>query len=219
MSSIKLHDVELLMREEFQGMMSHSLAIKESMKQFSNHFYFKLLCNKMFYHRIFLLIMAVFVTLTKGYLLSSLVVKLLSPTLPEPLKVDFLNRPNKPCSHMQHLGKQHLDRSHHGKPRLTLQSKTRKEARMMWWKWRLGRSSRTKMIGLRCWLVIKSGFIKVSKFQKQYFLKQLHCPKTDELLDKILLYEARAEFWQIFCSFFGQWIFKKKCFWDLLTLR
>ena len=30
-------------------------------------------------------------------------------------------------------------------------------------------------------------------------------------------YEARAEFCQIFRSFFGQWSFKKKCFWDLLT--
>ena len=30
-------------------------------------------------------------------------------------------------------------------------------------------------------------------------------------------YEARAEFCQIFRSFFGQWRFKKKCFWDVLT--
>ena len=29
--------------------------------------------------------------------------------------------------------------------------------------------------------------------------------------------EARAEFCLIFRSFFGRWIFKKKCFWDLLT--
>ena len=58
--------------------------------------------------------------------------------------------------------------------------------------------------------------LKVSKSQKQFFLK-LHCPKKNEILDKILPYEARAEFCQIFRSFFGQWIFKKKCFWDLLT--
>ena len=29
--------------------------------------------------------------------------------------------------------------------------------------------------------------------------------------------DSRAEFCLIFCSFFGQSIFKKKCFWDLLT--
>ena len=39
----------------------------------------------------------------------------------------------------------------------------------------------------------------------------------NEILEKILPYEARAEFCQIFCSFFGQWNFKKTCFWDLLT--
>ena len=59
-------------------------------------------------------------------------------------------------------------------------------------------------------------YLKVSKFQKQFFLK-LHCPKNERNIDKILPYEARAEFCQIFRSFFGQWIFKKKCFWDLLT--
>ena len=41
----------------------------------------------------------------------------------------------------------------------------------------------------------------------------------NEILDKILPYEARAEFCQIFRSFFGQWSFKKKCFWDLLTFN
>ena len=46
--------------------------------------------------------------------------------------------------------------------------------------------------------------LKVSNFQKHFFLK-LHCPK-------ILPYEARAEFCQIFCSFFGQWSFKKNAF-------
>ena len=53
--------------------------------------------------------------------------------------------------------------------------------------------------------------LKVSKYQKPFFLK-LHCQKTNEILDKILLYEARAEFCPIFHSFFGQWSFKKNCF-------
>ena len=39
----------------------------------------------------------------------------------------------------------------------------------------------------------------------------------NKILDKILLYEAMAEFSQIFCLFFGQWSFKKKYFWDSLT--
>ena len=39
----------------------------------------------------------------------------------------------------------------------------------------------------------------------------------NNILDKILLYEARAEFCQIFRSFFGQSSFKKEYFWDLLT--
>ena len=30
---------------------------------------------------------------------------------------------------------------------------------------------------------------------------------------------SRAEFCLIFSSFFGQWSFKKKCFWDLLTFK
>ena len=37
------------------------------------------------------------------------------------------------------------------------------------------------------------------------------------VLDNNLPYEARAEFCQILRSFFEQWSFKKKCFWDLLT--
>ena len=145
----KLHE---LIREEFQGMMSHSLAIKEGIKQCAIHFYLKLLCNKMFQHRIILLLMAVFVTLTNGYLLSSFSNKklLFSPTLPEPLTINFFNISGKPLPCMQHLGRQHLYRPHpgkpnHGKPRLALQFKTRKEARMMWWKWRLGRSSGSKL--------------------------------------------------------------------------
>mgnify|MGYP007048727740 CR=1 FL=1 len=43
--------------------------------------------------------------------------------------------------------------------------------------------------------------------------------KTNEILDKILIYEARAKFCQIFRSFFGQWSFKKNSFWDLLTFN
>ena len=41
----------------------------------------------------------------------------------------------------------------------------------------------------------------------------------NEIFGKILPYEARAEFCQIFRSFGGQWSFKKKCFWDLLTFK
>ena len=41
--------------------------------------------------------------------------------------------------------------------------------------------------------------------------------KLNEIFDKILPYEARAEFYQIFSLFFGKWSFKKKIFWDLLT--
>ena len=131
--------------------MSPSLAIKERMIQLAIHFYLKLLCNKMFKHRILLLLMAVFVTLTNGYLSSfSNKAKLFSPTLPEPQKIDFFNMTDKPSLHLpslfwQHLVRPHPGRSHHGKPRLTFQPKTRKEARMMWWKWRLGRSSGSKL--------------------------------------------------------------------------
>ena len=94
--------------------MSQSPAIKERMIQLAIHFYLKLLCNKMFKHRILLLLMAVFVTLTNGYLLSS---KLFSPTLPEPLKMDVFNKPGKPRPCMPHLCWRHLDRPHPGKPR------------------------------------------------------------------------------------------------------
>ena len=127
--------------------MSQSPAIKERMIQLAIHLYPNLLCNKMFQHRILLLLMAVLVTLTNGYLLSSFSnkAKLFSPTLPEPLKIDFFNMTDEPHLPMPHLCRQYLDRTHHGKPRLTLQSKTRKEARMMWWKWRLGRSSGSKL--------------------------------------------------------------------------
>ena len=38
----------------------------------------------------------------------------------------------------------------------------------------------------------------------------------NEILDKILPYEARAEFYLIFCLVFGQWIVKI-FFWDLPT--
>ena len=127
--------------------MSQSPAIKERMIQLAIHFSPNLLCNKMFQQRILLLLTAVLVTLTNGYLLSSFSnkAKLFSPTLPEPLKIDFFNMTDKPHLPMPHLCRQYLDRTHHGKPRLTLQSKTRKKARMMWWKWRLGRSSGSKL--------------------------------------------------------------------------
>ena len=47
--------------------------------------------------------------------------------------------------------------------------------------------------------------IKVSKSQKQFFWK-LHCPKPNEISEKLLLYEARAEF----CSFFWAMEFQEK---------
>ena len=58
--------------------------------------------------------------------------------------------------------------------------------------------------------------LKVSKSQKHFSWNSI-AQKTNIILDKILPYEARAEFWPKFRSFFGQWSFKKKCFWDLLT--
>ena len=88
------------------------------------------------------------------------------------------------------------------------------------------------------------GPLKVSKSQKQFFLK-LNCSKSalnfwhiSALASKICqikkhkftvlhylggcfliwpILEARAEIWQKFRSLFGQWDFKKNCFWDLLT--
>ena len=55
-------------------------------------------------------------------------------------------------------------------------------------------------------------FVKVSKSQKHFFLK-LHCPKTNEILDKILLYEeARAQFHQIFRSFWDNGVSRKNAF-------
>ena len=83
--------------------------------------------------------------------------------------------------------------------------------------------------GLKCFLKEHSSFflqakgplaLKVSKCQKHFFLK-LHCSKKNEILNKILLYEARAEFSQMFRSFFGQWSFKKNAFetyWPLKEL-
>ena len=57
--------------------------------------------------------------------------------------------------------------------------------------------------------------LKVSKSQKQFFLK-LHCPKNERNIWQILPYEARAEFCQIFRSFFYG-VSREKLFWDLLT--
>ena len=56
--------------------------------------------------------------------------------------------------------------------------------------------------------------IKVSKSQK-HFLQKLQ--KTNKTFYKILPLLHRAEFLLLFCLFYVQWIFKKKCFWDLLT--
>ena len=57
----------------------------------------------------------------------------------------------------------------------------------------------------------------VSKSHESIFCWNSIAQKTNEIFDKILAYEARAEFCQIFCLFFGQWSFKEKWFWDLLT--
>ena len=62
--------------------------------------------------------------------------------------------------------------------------------------------------------------LKVSKFQKHFSWNSI-VQKPNEILDKILPYEARAEFCQIFRSFFGQWSFKKNAFetyWPLKEL-
>ena len=45
-------------------------------------------------------------------------------------------------------------------------------------------------------------FLKVSKSQKHFFLK-LYCPKHERNIRQNLPYEPRAEFCQIFRSFFG----------------
>ena len=57
--------------------------------------------------------------------------------------------------------------------------------------------------------ILSPKYLKVSKFQKQFFLK-LHCPKNEKNIDKILPYEARAEFCQIFRSFFWAMEFQEK---------
>ena len=44
--------------------------------------------------------------------------------------------------------------------------------------------------------------LKVSKSQKQFFLKH-HCPKNERNIRQILPYEARAEFCEIFRSFWA----------------
>ena len=46
-------------------------------------------------------------------------------------------------------------------------------------------------------------YLKVSKSQKQFSWNSI-VQKTNEILDKILPYEARAKFCQIFRSLFGQ---------------
>ena len=64
----------------------------------------------------------------------------------------------------------------------------------------------------------KGLYLKVNKSQKTFFL-ETQAQKTNEIFDKILPYEARAEFCLIFRLFFGQWSFKKKMFRDLLTFN
>ena len=60
-----------------------------------------------------------------------------------------------------------------------------------------------------------SASLKVSKSQKQFFLK-LHCPKNKR---NIWQNSALASFCVILCLFFGQLSFKKKWFWDILTFN
>ena len=59
------------------------------------------------------------------------------------------------------------------------------------------------------------------EFQEKLLLRftDLSLLLTNETLDKILPYEARAEFCQVFRPFFGQWTFKKNCFCDLMTFN
>ena len=60
--------------------------------------------------------------------------------------------------------------------------------------------------------------LKVSKSQRHFSWTSI-TPQTNEIFDKILPDEARLGFCQIFHSFFGQWSFKKKMLWYLLTFR
>ena len=59
-------------------------------------------------------------------------------------------------------------------------------------------------IFLKDCIVFSNFKLKVNKSQKQFFLKLHSAQRTNEILDKILPYEARAEFCQIFRLFFGQ---------------
>ena len=78
----------------------------------------------------------------------------------------------------------------------------------------------TKVLKQRKYLakthVVESCFKKVSKSQK-HFSSNCIAQKTSEIFDNILPQLRRAEFFQIFHSFLGQWSFNKKFFWDLLT--
>ena len=65
------------------------------------------------------------------------------------------------------------------------------------------------MLHKRLAYVICKDAFKVRKSQKQFFLK-LIALKTNKILNKILPYEARAEFCLIFCSFFGAMEFQEK---------
>ena len=59
--------------------------------------------------------------------------------------------------------------------------------------------------------LMRLALLKVSKSQKYFFLK-LHCQKLNKILDKILPYEARAEFCQIFRVFLGNGVSRKNGF-------
>ena len=52
---------------------------------------------------------------------------------------------------------------------------------------------------------------KGQKISKAFFLK-LHCPKTNEVLDKIMSYEARAELFKYFFHFGGNGVSRKNPF-------
>ena len=52
----------------------------------------------------------------------------------------------------------------------------------------------------------------ILKLSKAQFFFRLHCPKKSEILGKILPYEARAEFCEIFCSFWGNGVSRKIVF-------
>ena len=84
------------------------------------------------------------------------------------------------------------------------------------------------------WQVMSTQFFEYEMMQSWKILKKLiHIALLTNILilKSIILWNStsqkqtkyltefypRAKFWLIFRSVFGQWSFKKKCFWDLLT--